>query len=134
MAMTEKVLSQLKNMVREDIDTIRAAGMPTDPLGTLLFWVTNGKLCNIVAAGENMYDRFEDLPVRGRGYISSLRRFVMTSCNLIFYKKTRDCGFMSHGIRYTDDPKMIVSWEEICAEFCWGKNPAFVYRIERIHQ
>jgi len=134
MAMTEKVLYQLKNMVKEDMDTIRAAGISVEPLGTLMFWATNGKLFKIVAVGESMYDRFEGLPVQGRGYISSLRRFVMTACNTIFQRKTRDCGFSSHGIRYTDNSTTIVTWEELCAEFCWGKNPEFVYRIERIHK
>ena len=134
MAMTEKYLFQLKMMIQDDITVIREAGVSTDPLGTLLFWANHGKIFLVIAAGEEMYEKFHGISTKGRAFIASLRRFVMAACNAIYYRKTRDCGFSSNGIRYSDRKEMIVSWEELCAEFHWGKNPEFVFRIERIHK
>jgi hypothetical protein len=135
MAMTEKFLSKLRRMVQDDIVVIKEAGITPDPLGTLLFWTNHDKICSILAAGENMYDKFQGLPVKGRAFIASFRRFVMGACEALYYRKTRDCGFFVDGITWADgDPKVIVTWEELLAEFMWGKNPEFVFRIERIHR
>lgn len=134
MAMTEKYLARLRDTVKADIEKIRKAGLSPEPLGTLLFKIANAEFAYILACGETMYERFAGLDTKGQGTIGSLRRFVMAACEAIYYRKTRDCGFSSHGIRYNDNPKEIVTWEELLSEFMWNKNPEFVYKIERIHK
>jgi hypothetical protein len=134
MAMTEKYLARLRATVTADMDMIRKAGLSTEPLGTLLFNIANAEFVYIVTCGESMYDRFIGLDTKGQGVIGALRRFVMGCCEAIYYRKTRDCGFFVKGIRYSDNPKEIVTWEELLSEFAWGKNPEFVYKIERIHK
>lgn len=135
MAVSERYLSQLRDLIKEDMAKIRANGMETDPLGTLLFKVANGDFSSILACGENGYKKFEHLGTKGQAKIASLRRFLMEVCDAIFYRKTRDCGFFKDGITYEDGPaNAIITWEELLTEYMWGKNPEFAYRIERIHR
>jgi hypothetical protein len=134
MAMTEKYQSQLRELVLADMSAIRDAGVKPDSLGMLLFKIANGDFSFILACGESMYNEFAGIDTKGQALIASLRRFVMSTCSAIFHRKTRDCGFFKHGIRYCDKQEAVVTWEELLSEFSWGKNPEFAYRIERIHR
>lgn len=136
MAMTEKYQHKLRGFVLDDISAVKGAGLDPAPLTVLLFKIANGDFSSIIACGENAYKGFASVDTRGQALIASLRRFLMSTCDAIFYRKTRDCGFFKDGICYEDSnpPKAIITWEELLSEFLWGRNPEFAYRIERIHE